>query len=402
MAAGTVTELLLAWRAGDEPALARLTPLVHDELQRIARRCMRGERPGTACRRRRWSTRPTCGWSTRGRCDWQNRAHFLAMAARLMRRILVDARAAKRLPEARRGRRAGDARRRRCSAPASTSHGPRRARRCAARRWPTIDERKSRGRRAAVLRRAERRGDGRGARKSPRDTVMRDWKLARRGCCVSSRDAATRWTPERWQPDRRALSRGAGASGGRARRVSARGRAAATRRCGARCESLLDQPVSRGRVLDAGAGARDDGDRRALGPDGPAARRLSSCRSCSAPAGWARSIARATRGSAATSRSRSCPRASRTIPTGSRASSVKRGSLAALNHPQHRRDLRRRGAGARHRRRPRAGTGRTARRWPSGIGARAARRCRRRSRSPRADRRRPRGRARAGASSTAI
>ena len=46
MAAGTVTELLLAWRAGDEPALARLMPLVHDELQRIARRCLRGERAG--------------------------------------------------------------------------------------------------------------------------------------------------------------------------------------------------------------------------------------------------------------------------------------------------------------------------------------------------------------------
>ena len=45
MSSGSVTNLLLEWRAGDEEALARLTPLVQQELQRIARRCLRGERP---------------------------------------------------------------------------------------------------------------------------------------------------------------------------------------------------------------------------------------------------------------------------------------------------------------------------------------------------------------------
>src|SRR5438874_12093974 len=46
MGPGSVTDLLLAWRAGDETALARLTPLVHQELRRMARRCLRGERAG--------------------------------------------------------------------------------------------------------------------------------------------------------------------------------------------------------------------------------------------------------------------------------------------------------------------------------------------------------------------
>jgi RNA polymerase sigma factor (TIGR02999 family) len=83
--------LLLAWRAGDEAALARLTPLVQQELQRIARRCLRGERadyslPPTALVHEAYvrlvDTRQV---------NWQSRSHFLAVAARLMRRVLVDA-----------------------------------------------------------------------------------------------------------------------------------------------------------------------------------------------------------------------------------------------------------------------------------------------------------------------
>jgi RNA polymerase sigma factor (TIGR02999 family) len=91
MASGTVTRLLLAWRAGDDMALARLTPLVHQELQRIARRCLRGERP-------EYSLPPTAlvheayvRLVDAQLVNWQNRSHFLAMAARLMRRVLVDA-----------------------------------------------------------------------------------------------------------------------------------------------------------------------------------------------------------------------------------------------------------------------------------------------------------------------
>ena len=90
MSSGSVTNLLLEWRAGDEEALARLTPLVQQELQRIARRCLRGERPD-------YSLPPTALVheaylrlvDTR-QVNWQNRSHFLAVAARLMRRVLVD------------------------------------------------------------------------------------------------------------------------------------------------------------------------------------------------------------------------------------------------------------------------------------------------------------------------
>jgi RNA polymerase sigma factor (TIGR02999 family) len=81
---------LLAWRAGDEEALARLTPLVHHELQRIARRCLRTERadhslPPTALVHEAYLRLVDAQ-----QVNWQNRSHFLAMAARLMRRVLVD------------------------------------------------------------------------------------------------------------------------------------------------------------------------------------------------------------------------------------------------------------------------------------------------------------------------
>jgi RNA polymerase sigma-70 factor, ECF subfamily len=89
VSSGSVTRLLLAWRGGDETALARLTPLVHQELQRIARGCMRGERrdsfQATALVHEAYLRLVDTQ-----HVNWQNRAHFLAMAARLMRRVLVD------------------------------------------------------------------------------------------------------------------------------------------------------------------------------------------------------------------------------------------------------------------------------------------------------------------------
>ena len=85
-----VTELLLAWGQGDESALERLIPVVHDELYRIARACMAGERPGHSLQATALVNEAYIRLiATRG-VNWQNRAHFLAMAARLMRRILVD------------------------------------------------------------------------------------------------------------------------------------------------------------------------------------------------------------------------------------------------------------------------------------------------------------------------
>ena len=80
----------MAWRAGDETALARLTPLVHHELQQIARRCMRNERSNRSFEATALVNEAYLRLVDARQVNWQNRAHFLAMAARLMRRILVD------------------------------------------------------------------------------------------------------------------------------------------------------------------------------------------------------------------------------------------------------------------------------------------------------------------------
>jgi RNA polymerase sigma-70 factor (ECF subfamily) len=85
-----VTGLLLAWRGGDDAALNELIPLVHDELQRIARTCMAGERPGHSLHATALVNEAYLRLVDTRRIDWQNRAHFLAMSARLMRRVLVD------------------------------------------------------------------------------------------------------------------------------------------------------------------------------------------------------------------------------------------------------------------------------------------------------------------------
>lgn len=90
-----VTDLLLAWRGGDEDALGRLVPVVYDELHRIARRCMAGERPGQTLQATALVNEAFERLVDVQRVNWQNRAHFLAMAARLMRRVLVDAARAK-------------------------------------------------------------------------------------------------------------------------------------------------------------------------------------------------------------------------------------------------------------------------------------------------------------------
>jgi RNA polymerase sigma-70 factor (ECF subfamily) len=84
-----ITRLLLDWRAGDQCALAELLPLVEHRLHQIAARQMRGERPGH-------TLQATCLVNDAylklvdASVSWQNRAHFLAVAARIMRNILVD------------------------------------------------------------------------------------------------------------------------------------------------------------------------------------------------------------------------------------------------------------------------------------------------------------------------
>ena len=91
-----VTGLLLAWRGGDEEALSRLIPVIERELHRIAQRCMAGERVGHSLQSTALVNEAYIRLIDVRQMDWQNRAHFLAMAARVMRRILVDAARARR------------------------------------------------------------------------------------------------------------------------------------------------------------------------------------------------------------------------------------------------------------------------------------------------------------------
>ena len=87
---GDITELLLAWRRGDEDALSSLTPLVYDELHRLARVYMARERPDHPLQATELVNEAYLRLTDSSRVQWQNRAHFLAVAAQLMRRVLVD------------------------------------------------------------------------------------------------------------------------------------------------------------------------------------------------------------------------------------------------------------------------------------------------------------------------
>jgi RNA polymerase sigma factor (TIGR02999 family) len=80
----------LAWRAGDEDALGRIVPLVQEELRQIARRCLRNERPDHSLQATALVNEAYLRLIDARRVNWQNRTHFLAMSARLMRRVLVD------------------------------------------------------------------------------------------------------------------------------------------------------------------------------------------------------------------------------------------------------------------------------------------------------------------------
>src|SRR6188474_2762494 len=82
--------MLLEWRGGDKEALSRLIPVLEGELHLIAQRCMAGERVGHSLQSTALVNEAYLRLIDVRRVDWQNRAHFLAMAARLMRRILVD------------------------------------------------------------------------------------------------------------------------------------------------------------------------------------------------------------------------------------------------------------------------------------------------------------------------
>ena len=80
----------MAWAGGDQEALEQLIPLVQAELHRIARRCMAGERPGHSLQATALVNEAYLKLIDAQHVHWQDRAHFLAMSARVMRRILVD------------------------------------------------------------------------------------------------------------------------------------------------------------------------------------------------------------------------------------------------------------------------------------------------------------------------
>jgi RNA polymerase sigma-70 factor (ECF subfamily) len=84
------TGLLHAWAAGDADALARLIPVVEAELHRIAQRCMRNERAGHSMQATALVNEAYLRLVDVRRVQWKDRAHFLAMSARVMRRVLVD------------------------------------------------------------------------------------------------------------------------------------------------------------------------------------------------------------------------------------------------------------------------------------------------------------------------
>ena len=82
--------MLLAWGRGEADAFDRLVPLVHDELRRLARQYMRRERPGHTLQTTALVNEAYLRLIDIKQVRWQNRAHFFAMSARMMRRILVD------------------------------------------------------------------------------------------------------------------------------------------------------------------------------------------------------------------------------------------------------------------------------------------------------------------------
>jgi RNA polymerase sigma-70 factor (ECF subfamily) len=85
-----VTQLLLAWGNGDSSALEQLVPIVYQELRRLAKHYMRQERPGHTLQATALVNEAYLRLIDLNRIQWQDRAHFFAVAAQTMRRILVE------------------------------------------------------------------------------------------------------------------------------------------------------------------------------------------------------------------------------------------------------------------------------------------------------------------------
>jgi RNA polymerase sigma factor (TIGR02999 family) len=89
-AVGDISTLLHAWSGGNGSALEMLTPIVYDELHRLARHYMKGERPGHSLESTELVNEAYMRLVDYKRMHWQDRAHFFAVSAQLMRRILVE------------------------------------------------------------------------------------------------------------------------------------------------------------------------------------------------------------------------------------------------------------------------------------------------------------------------
>jgi len=85
-----VTQLLVAWGNGDQEALDQLMPLVYSELHRIAHRYIKKERPGHTLQTSALLNEAFMRMVDQREVTWKSRAHFFAIAAQMMRRILVD------------------------------------------------------------------------------------------------------------------------------------------------------------------------------------------------------------------------------------------------------------------------------------------------------------------------
>jgi RNA polymerase sigma factor (TIGR02999 family) len=90
LSSAPVTELLAKWAAGDEEALRELVPLIYQELRRLAHRYMQRERPDHTFQSTALVHEAYLRFSKQEHVEFQNRAHFFAVAAQLMRQILVE------------------------------------------------------------------------------------------------------------------------------------------------------------------------------------------------------------------------------------------------------------------------------------------------------------------------
>ena len=87
---GEVTQMLRRWSSGDQTVVERLTPMVYDELRRLAETYMHRERPGHTLQPTALIHEAYLRLIDQGQPDWRGRAHFFSFAAHLMRQILVD------------------------------------------------------------------------------------------------------------------------------------------------------------------------------------------------------------------------------------------------------------------------------------------------------------------------